>query len=131
MRTPDIACKIIGYCTIQASEDPEKIHDSLANILPESKIKIENDTAKISSNNIDSLGKIFETIHSRKTQRAYLRRMRKNMSDTSTWFYLNKQAAFANNIALCDEAEESPLGPIKIIIESNQIDQVMEWLTME
>ena len=131
MKIPNIACKITGYCSIQTSEDPKKIHQSLSNILPESSIKIENDTAKISSNNLDSLGRIYETIHSRKTQRAYLRHMRKNMNDTSTWFYLNNQAAFANNIALCDEAEESPLGPIKVILESNQIDQVMDWLTME
>ena len=57
--------------------------------------------------------------------------MKKNLTNTSTWFYLNKQAAFANNVALCDEADESPLGPIKLILESNQIEQIMDWLTIE
>ena len=54
--------------------------------------------------------------------------MRYNLLEDTTWFYLNKQAAFVNVIALCSEAEESPLGPIKILIHSKNIDEVMEWL---
>jgi len=131
MQTPNIRCKITGYCDIQPSEEPKKIHQALSNILLDSEIKIEKNNAKILSNSLDSLGKIFDIIHSRKSQRAYLRHMKRNLNDTSTWFYLNKQAAYANSIALCDESDESPLGPIKIILESNQIEQVMEWLTME
>ena len=131
MQVPNINCKITGYCDIQSSEDPEKIRQALSNIIIDSKIKIENNTAKISSNDLESLGKIFETIHSRKSQRAYLRHMKRNLNEDSTWFYLNKQAAFANSVALCDEYDESPLGPIKIILKSNQIEQIMDWLTLE
>jgi len=29
---------------------------------------------------------------------------------------------------LCDEAEESPLGPIKIILTSKSIEQIIDWL---
>ena len=131
MQVPNINCKITGYCDVQASEDSEKIYYALSNIIPDSKIKTEDSTAKISADSLDSLGKIFDTIHSRKSQRAYLRHMKRNLNDDSTWFYLNKQAAYANTVALCDEAEESPLGPIKIILHSKYIEQVMEWLTME
>ena len=131
MQVPNISCKITGYCDIQSSEDSKKIYSALANILADSKIEIDNHTAKISSNNLESLGRIFETIHSRKSQRAYMRHMKRNLNDDSTWFYLNKQAAFANSVALCDDADESPLGPIKIILHSSQIERVMEWLTLE
>ncbi len=131
MNTPNIRCKISGYCPIFPSEDPKKVQMALENILPDSEILIENNSARITTKNLDSLKRIFETIHSRKTQRTYLRHMKKNLTDDSTWFYLNKQAAFANNVALCDEADESPLGPIKLILESNQIEQIMNWLTLE
>lgn len=131
MHTPEISCKITGYCQIHPSEDPKKIHQAISNILPYSEIHIEDETAKISANNLKSLGRIFETMHSRKSQRAYLRHMKRNLNDSSTWFYLNKQAAYANNVALCDEADESPLGPIKIILHSNRIEEVMDWLTLE
>ena len=131
MQTPNISCKIMGYCDIQNSEDIEKVKQAVSNVLLDSEIKINNNTVKISASSLESLGKIFETIHSRKSQRAYLRHMKRNLNDNTTWFYLNKQAAFANTVALCDDSEESPLGPIKIILESNQIEQVMEWLTIE
>ena len=131
MQVPNINCEITGYCDIQSSEGWKKIHPALSNILPDSKIEIDNNNAKISSNNLESLGRIFETIHSRKSQRAYMRHMKRNLNDDSTWFYLKKQAAFANSVALCDEADESPLGPIKIILRSNQIEQIMDWFTLE
>ena len=125
---PNVECQINGYCTIHLSENPEKVAQSLSNVLPNSKIKIDKDTAKTSSNDIESLVKIFETIHSRKSQRVYFRRLEKNLNENSTWFYLNKQAAFVGTVSLCDNADESPLGPIKIILESRQIEQIIRWL---
>jgi|TARA_Y100000815_G_scaffold61902_1_gene50225 predicted RNA binding protein with dsRBD fold (UPF0201 family) len=53
------------------------------------------------------------------------------MAKDSTWFYLNKQAAFANVIALCDEADESPLGPIKVVLHSKNIEDVIDWLVSD
>jgi predicted RNA binding protein with dsRBD fold (UPF0201 family) len=55
----------------------------------------------------------------------------RNMTNDSTWFYLNKQAAFANVITLCDEADESPLGPIKIVLHSKNIEDVIDWLVSD
>ena len=45
----------------------------------------------------------------------------------TTWFYLNKQAAFVEKIAICEESEESPLGPIKVILTSSRIDEIIDW----
>ena len=52
-----------------------------------------------------------------------------NSDNDSTWFYLNKQAAFVNTVALCSEANESSLGPIKVVLRSNDIEQVIESIT--
>jgi predicted RNA binding protein with dsRBD fold (UPF0201 family) len=53
------------------------------------------------------------------------------MTIDSTWFYLNKQAAFANVIALCDEADESSLGPITVVLHSKNIEDVIDWLVSD
>jgi hypothetical protein len=53
------------------------------------------------------------------------------MVKDSTWFYLNKQAAFVDVIAICNEADESPLGPIKIVLHSTNIEDVIEWLVSD
>ena len=47
------------------------------------------------------------------------------------WFYLNKQAAFANVITLCDEEDQSSLGPIKIVLHSKDIANVIDWLVSD
>ena len=83
---------------------------------------------KADSDDLDSLEKIHETIQSMQSERIFRRTMEKNLSNNSTWFYLNKQAAFAEKIAICDEAEESPLGPIKVTLTSPDIEKVIERL---
>ena len=128
MKIPDIRCKIDAYCSINPSEDPKKVEQAISNILVDMDFKINNDSIKATSTNLESLSKVFETIHSRQTQKTYRRQMNQNLNADSTWFYLNKQAAFAKIVALCSEADESPLGPIKVILSSKNIDQVIEWL---
>ena len=128
MKVPDFACRIEAYCSINPSEDPKKVEQSVLNIFPEMNIKINQDSLKATSSNLESLSKIYETIQARKTQRVYRRQLNHNLINDSTWFYLNKQAAFANTVALCSEAEESPLGPIKVILTSKNIERVVEWL---
>ena len=128
MKIPNITCKIEAYCTINPSEDPQKVENAITNILTDVDVKINKDSLKATSKNLESLRRIYETIHSRKTQRTYRRQLNQNLTDDSTWFYLNKQAAFAKAVALCSEADESPLGPIKIIIISKNIEQIIEWL---
>ena len=127
MKTPQITCKIEAYAAVNPSEEPEKVQQAISNILQDMNFKYENGSIKGISNDLQSLYKIYETIKSRKS-RTYRRQMRYNLQEDTTWFYLNKQAAFVNVIALCEEVEESPLGPIKILLHSKNIDKVMEWL---
>ena len=51
-----------------------------------------------------------------------------NKYGNQTWFLLNKQAAFMNKVVLCEDESDSPLGPIKIILESDAIDNLINSL---
>jgi len=91
-----------------------------------------NDNSLVAdSNNYESLTKIYETMRTKKTKSAYRRHLMRNMTEDSTWFYLNKQAAFANAITLCDEEDQSPLGPIKVVLHSKDIEDVINWLVSD
>jgi len=127
---PKTACIVTATTTINPSENISKIKNAILNILLDAQIEITNDIVTATTN-IDSLSKIHEVISSRNTQKAYRRHLNRNLIDDSTWFYLNKQAAFSNVIALCDEADESPLGPIKIILKSKNIEKIIEWLVFD
>jgi len=43
-------------------------------------------------------------------------------------FFLNKQVAFAGHISFSEETAESPLGPIRFIIETDDPPHLVEWL---
>ena len=131
MRSLDVNCKVSAFCTINASEDMEKVRTAVSNILTDMDEKITGDSLVVNSSNYESLTKIYETMRSRRTKSAYRRHLMRNMANDSTWFYLNKQAAFANVIALCDEADESPLGPIKVVLHSKNIEDVIDWLVSD
>ncbi len=127
MRSLDVDCKISAYCAINPSEDIDKIRTAVSNVLIDMDEKIVGNSLIANSNNYESLSKIYEIIRAKNIKKVYRRNLRQNIVDDSTWFYLNKQAAFANVIALCDEDNQSPLGPIKIVLQSKNIRDVIDW----
>jgi len=131
LRSLDVDCKVSAYCTINVSEDINKVRVSLSNVLTDMDEKLTGDSLVANSNNYESLTKIYETMRARKTKSAYRKHLMRNMTEDSTWFYLNKQAAFANVTVLCDETDESPLGPIKVVLHSTNIEDVIEWLVSD
>ena len=128
MKVPNIDCKIIIHASINISEDPEKVRHAISNILPFDEITPEESFVSAKSNDIASLEKIYETIHSKQSQNIYRRNLEQNINDNATWFYLNKQAAYAGKIAICKDEDESPLGPIKVTLQSPDIERLIDWL---
>ena len=117
------------FCTINPSEDPDKVKTAVNNIFPD--VELETSDTEISgkTNNFSVLSQISKSLHEKNVKNTYQRILKKNNDGESTWFYLNKQAAFVNTVALCSEANESSLGPIKIILRSNNIEQVIDSVT--
>ena len=129
MKTPNINCKIEMSSQINFSEDPIKIKKAITNIFPYSIIKSENFEIIAKSKELRSFEKIYETIHTNHSQKVYSRSLENNLKDDTTWFLLNKQAAFVGKIVICDEAEESPLGPILVTLTSSSIYEMIDWIS--
>jgi len=128
MKIPNINCKIEMVCPVNLSEDPEKIKQAISNIFLFSEIKNENFSIKAYSKELRSLEKIYESILSTQSHKSYTRNLENNLKDDQTWFFLNKQAAFVEKVAICDESEESPMGPIKVILTSSNIDGIIDLI---
>ena len=79
MKSLDVDCKVSAYCTINASEDINKVRVSLSNVLTDTVEKLTGDSLVANSNNHESLAKIYETMRSRKTKSAYRRHLMRNM----------------------------------------------------
>ena len=124
-----MSCEIQVFCEINPSEDPSKVKTAVLNIFPELEISISDELLIGKSNDIGTLSNISESIHTKNTKNTYQRILKKNSNENSTWFYLNKQAAFVSTVALCSESNESPLGPIKVVLEGNDIENIIQSLT--
>ena len=131
MRSLNVDCKISVYCNINESEDVNKVKTAISNILTDMDETTDDISFVANSSNYESLTKIYEAMRTRKTKTAYRRHLMRNMTEDSTWFYLNKQAAFANAVVLCDDESESPLGPIKIVLHSKNIEDVIDWFVSD
>ena len=131
MNTPSLSCKIEMFCTVNPSESIKKIEEAISNIFPYSIINNNNLSINAKSKELRSFEKIYQFIHNNKLQKNYLRSLEDHLQDDTTWFYLNKQAAFVEQIAICEESDESPLGPIKVTLTSSNIDAIIDWLVFD
>jgi predicted RNA binding protein with dsRBD fold (UPF0201 family) len=131
VKPPNIACKIEAYAAVNPSEDQEKVQTALSNVILDANYEYKDGSIKATSRDLHSLSRIQEAIQKRQVNRVYRRQMKHNTNRDTTWFYLNKQAAYVDVISICDEAEESPMGPIKIILHSNDIEKITDWLAPE
>jgi predicted RNA binding protein with dsRBD fold (UPF0201 family) len=50
------------------------------------------------------------------------------LSGDTISFCLNKQVAFAGHVSFSEEVAESPLGPIRVVIECENSRQLVDWL---
>ena len=131
MNTPNLSCKIEIFCTINPSESIEKVEQTISSIFPYSVIKNNEFTINAISKELRSFEKIYHFVHNNKLQKNFLRSLEDNLENDTTWFYLNKQAAFVEQIAICEEFDESPLGPIKVTLTSSNIDRIIDWIVFD
>ena len=117
------------FCEINTSEESSKVNTAVRNIFPNLEISINHHQIIGKSSSVESLSNISESINIKNTKNILQRILKQNTDGHSTWFYLNKQAAFVNMVVLCNESDESPLGPIKVVIEANNIENIIQSLT--
>ena len=117
------------FCEINTSEESSKVNTAVRNVFPNMEISINRHQIIGKSSSIESLTNISESINIKNTKNILQRILKQNTDGHSTWFYLNKQAAFVNMVVLCNESDESPLGPIKVVIEGNNIENIIQSLT--
>lgn len=81
--------------------------------------------------NLEVLSTLYNQVRDRSIISVLRRLLLSNLEKSSTWFYINKQVSTLGIIVLVDDEIESPLGPIRINLRSNNIDRVIEWLCPE
>jgi hypothetical protein len=76
----------------------------------------------------ESLSKLRNLLRNDRIRDASRRLLFKSIRGNMISFYLNKQVAFVGHISFSQESAESPLGPIRVNIETDTPEQLIDWL---
>ncbi len=103
----------------------------MTNLLGECAFILEEggDELRIASEDRGCLGRIHDQLRDRHVRSAARRLMLKQgRLENGLRLLFNRQAAFVGVVSLCSDGLESPLGPIIMEIESQDPDQLIDWL---
>ncbi|MGC8573236.1 MAG: RNA-binding domain-containing protein [Caldisphaera sp.] len=125
--------RIIVEAELRPTEDEEKVIKAINNVFTYKDMEIidqgEYKVIRCFSDSYDSLRKLHDLLRKQAILDAarsyFLKRVRGNVLQ----ILLHKQALYQGKISLISWDEESPLGPIKITIESDNINAVIDWLS--
>lgn len=120
---------------VNLTESEDRVKRAIENVLGPAEIKVEpaHGGCKMTSTRKghDALTR-FKNILRRERIRAAARAVLIAGIDRNTVnFCLNKQVAYAGHVSFCQEEAESPLGPIKVRIESENPRRLIDWLISE
>jgi uncharacterized protein len=113
---------------LNPSEDLEKVSTAVSNVLDDCIIVSKHGKVIGRSIGIEALNTIYKHVRSKAALGVLRKALLANRMGDATWFLLNKQAAAVGTVALVENKEESPLGAIKVTVESEELDKVIEWL---
>lgn len=121
------------WVEVRPTEDEEKVRRALSNVFIYDEIRIEESEGKryivALGNGFKSLIKVHNLIKEQGIEdsaRSVL--MRGGIDGNRVVFHLHKQAAYAGVLTFVTEENESPLGPITFIVETNDPKRLIDWL---
>lgn len=117
---------------INPTENEEIVKAAVTNVLGNASITIKPSTrASIltaEAKGQDSLIKFRNILRSDRIRDASRKALFRSIRGNTISFCLNKQVAFAGHISFSEQTAESPLGPIRVTIETDSPQLLIEWL---
>jgi predicted RNA binding protein with dsRBD fold (UPF0201 family) len=122
---------VIIESDILPTEDEFKVERAVRNIFPLIEIRLEENKGRRIKGQAQGLKVLseFRSLLKRNNIRAAARSiMLTSISASNMTVALNKQAAYAGHVSFTADPNESPLGPIILIIQSPKLQKVIDWL---
>jgi uncharacterized protein len=87
-------------------------------------------TLTMSLMGLNSLFFLFNQVRKTRTVEAFRQHLLNQIEpgDTQTSFLVNKQVLTKDKVVLCRSSKESPLGPIRVTLQSNDILELINYL---
>nr|MDO8100342.1 RNA-binding domain-containing protein [Candidatus Njordarchaeota archaeon] len=119
---------------VYPTEDPEKVRRALSNIIFGMSFseRVEGGVKYLTgvSEESNTLSQIKRRLKDQSASAFARQTLSKSIKEENkVQFYLNKQAAFMGILHFCETKNESPLGPITVEIESDNIKSAINYIT--
>ena len=125
--TAQIELKI--EASVYPSECPEKVISAITNVIDKCSADFRYGSRVVGrASGSESLNTIYEQVRSRASMGVLRRMLLDNKIADTTYFFLNKQAASAGIVVVIEDIKESPLGPIRVNIDCEELDMLICWL---
>ena len=131
MLEPEPNATLILNASISPSEDPKRVISAMQKVVGSSPSHVSSDgkSAKLVTRDPKALERVRDQFRDRRIRSSVRRQFLVNKSGRSTTLMLNRQAAAAGVVAICGSPEESSLGPIYLTVESDDLDNLVEWFS--
>ena len=113
---------------IHPTEIKERIIAAIRNIFPNIELDVQSDWVLSKTKDWNDLIYFSELLEKQRVLDAARRVILSRMSADTTRFLLNKQAAYAGKINFCEMEEESPMGPLFVVLSSKRIDELLDHI---
>lgn len=117
---------------VNLTEDLGKVKQAIENIfgnLPlEEKPHRKGSLLRAQANDTENLSKFANLLRREQIRNAARSVLFQGLKGNTLTFFLNKQVAYAGHISFCKPVAESPLGPIKVKIKSDNLLKLIDWL---
>lgn len=117
--------------TVAPTEDPSKVLIAVKNVVGDCQYSSTNlgDAIEVVSGDIRCLQKVHDQLRDRHVRDAARRLLLHRLSGNSIEVSFNRQAAYAGVVSVSTDDAESPLGPIKMNLQCDRPDELVDWLT--
>ena len=117
---------------INPTENEDNVKSAINNVLGNATVTIKPSikgcTLTAVAKGQDSLIKLRNLMRNDRIRDASRKLLFKSIRGNMISFCLNKQVAYAGHVSFSEETAESPLGPIRFNIESDNTEQLIDWL---
>ncbi len=118
---------------VYPTESEEKVIQAVKNLFPtiDFKVLIQGAMEIVvgECSGLECLENLKNMLKNRRIRSAARNILKQSKVDSKLVFYMNKQAAYVGQASFTEPFTESPLPPIRVEIEAEDVDKIIEWLT--
>jgi uncharacterized protein len=117
---------------VNPTESEEKVRKAVLGIFGDVPIKVEaahgGSVLTVDVKGQNPLGTFRNVLRRDHIRDAARRALMHSLRGNVFAFFLNKQAAFAGHVSFSEAEAESPLGPIRVTVETGEPLSLVEWI---